>query len=116
MIRMFTRKFFLALSLALGSTAGALALLAQTSTAQPAPSQNSQQPAAASTTSSTTTTPASQIDPKKVDGGEPHWIRPETPEQRKLRLGVPEDPGPDPDPTKRWWRYGHMYFIEKADK
>lgn len=96
---MFTRKSFLALCL---MTGGVLALEAQTPPAQPAPQQ---QPAAASTT-----------DPSKVDGGAPHWIRPETPEQRKLRLGLSEDPGPDPDTTKRWWRYGHMYFIEKADR
>lgn len=99
---MFTRKLILAVCLAAG---GALALEAQTQTAQPAPS-TPQPPAAASASTVAST----------IDGGEPHWIRPETPEQRKIRLGVPEDPGPDPDPTKKWWRYGHMYTIEKADR
>src|SRR5881392_1962692 len=99
---MFTRKSFLALCLATGS---ALALEAQTPAAQPAPAAQTPQQTTATATSAST-----------VDGGEPHWIRPETPEQRKLRLGVAEDPGPDPDTNKRWWRYGHLYFIEKADR
>ena len=48
-----------------------------------------------------------------IDGGAPTYIVPETPEQRKERLGTVEDPGLDPDPNKVWWRFGHAYKIEK---
>src|SRR5258708_39445923 len=97
---MSTQKLILALCLAAG---GALPLQAQTQTAQPPSSQTPQPPAAA-------------VSASAVDGGPPVWIRPETPEQRKLRLGTIEDPGPDPDPKKRWERYGPAYLIEKADR
>lgn len=40
----------------------------------------------------------------------------ETPEQRLNRLGVQEDPGPDPDPKKVYIRFGHDYVIEKYPK
>src|SRR5260221_7762037 len=110
---MFTRKLILALCLAAGS---ALALAAQTPS-QPAPVPASvQTPAPAQATQTQTAEPARVTTAAEVDGGEPHWMRPETAEQRKVRLGTNEDPGPDPDPKKRWWRYDHMYFIEKADR
>lgn len=92
-------KLILVLCLATG---GALALQAQTT---PAPAATAQ----------TSTAPAAKTAPA-IDGGEPHWIRPETPEQRKLRIGTAEDPGPDPDTTKHWWRYGHSYTLEKAER
>lgn len=103
---MFTRKLILVLCLTAG---GALALEAQTQTVQPAAPQKtpSAPPAAPSNAAAA---------PSTVDGGEPHWIKPETAEQRKLRLGLNEDPGPDPDPTKKWFRYGHMYTIGKNDR
>lgn len=50
------------------------------------------------------------------DGGMPHYIRPETPEQRRERLGTAEDPGINPDPDKIWWRYGRQYKIVRFDK
>lgn len=40
----------------------------------------------------------------------------ETPEQRLERLGVPEDPGPDPDPEREWFRFGRRYKILKFEK
>jgi hypothetical protein len=49
-----------------------------------------------------------------VDGGTPSWIKPETAEERKTRLAVSEDPGPDPDPNKVWHRLGRDYRIEKS--
>ena len=49
-------------------------------------------------------------------GGTPRYIKPETPEQRRERLGTPEDPGPDPDPEKIWWRFGKAYKISKHEK
>src|SRR5258708_7728226 len=103
------RKLTLALCVAAG---GALPLHAQTQTAQPAPPQTPQPPAAVA---SAPAQPAA-VSASAVDGGQPVWIRPETAEQRKLRLGTTEDPGPDPDPKKGWERYGHRYFIEKADR
>jgi hypothetical protein len=50
------------------------------------------------------------------DGGMPHYIRPETPEQRKDRLGTQEDPGIDPDPKTEWFRFGTIYTIHKVEK
>ncbi|MFZ2493706.1 MAG: VCBS repeat-containing protein [Thermoanaerobaculia bacterium] len=52
----------------------------------------------------------------KPDGSTPSYIRPETPEQRKARLGTTEDPGLEPDSTKQWWRHGHTYTIEKYER
>src|SRR5437879_3605033 len=51
-----------------------------------------------------------------IDGGEPSYIKPETPAQRKARLGTSEDPGTNPDPGKTYWRYGLEYHIEKFDR
>lgn len=59
-----------------------------------------------------TTTAAAKI----PDGGVPRYIKPETPEQRRERLGTQEDPGPDPDPKTKWIRFGHPYTIQKFDK
>src|SRR5260370_30216579 len=52
----------------------------------------------------------------KIVGSEPQYLVPETAEQRKARLGTPEDPGTDPDPNKHFWRYGKSYHIEKFDR
>lgn len=49
-------------------------------------------------------------------GGVPRYIKPETPEQRKERLGTAEDPGPNPDPKKVFDRKGKQYTIFKAEK
>jgi len=71
----------------------------------------------------TSSTPAPQTSTAETprltavpDGGVPHYLRPETPEQRKLRLGTTEDPGPDPDPNKHFWRFGNSFHIEKFDR
>ncbi|HXI13616.1 MAG TPA: VCBS repeat-containing protein [Thermoanaerobaculia bacterium] len=40
----------------------------------------------------------------------------ETAEQRLERLGVKEDPGPNPDPTRVYIRWGKEYKIDKYDK
>jgi hypothetical protein len=79
--------------------AGAL-LFSATSFAQPAP-------AAGSTATPTVAAP---------EGGAPVFIRPETPEQRKLRIGTAEDPGPNPDPQKHFWRFGQSAHIEKYER
>jgi hypothetical protein len=93
----------LAFCLASGAT---LAAVAQTTPApQPAPApQTSTAPA------TTTTEPAANV----PDGGMPHWLRPETPEKRKARLGTVEDPGLDPPESKRFWRFGHNMYIQKT--
>ena len=49
-------------------------------------------------------------------GGEPRYVKPETPEQRMARLGTTEDPGPDPDPEKVFSRFGKRFTIYKAEK
>ena len=64
----------------------------------------------------TTQTPAAPQAQSTIDGGEPHYLSPETPEQRKARLGTAEDPGTNPDPNKHFWRYGKSYHIEKFEK
>jgi hypothetical protein len=65
----------------------------------------------------TATAPAAGVSAQKApDGGMPHFIRPETPQQRLDRLGTNEDPGIDPDPKKVWIRFGHKYTIYKVDK
>ncbi len=53
---------------------------------------------------------------KTPEGGMPTFIRPESPEQRKARLGTAEDPGIDPDPEKVWWRFGRAYNIHRYDR
>lgn len=50
------------------------------------------------------------------DGGMPRYIRPETPEQRRDRLGTSEDPGINPDSTVVWHRFGRKFRIERFDK
>ncbi|HYS55070.1 MAG TPA: FG-GAP-like repeat-containing protein [Thermoanaerobaculia bacterium] len=54
--------------------------------------------------------------PSSQDGGAPHYLRPETQEQRRARLGTAEDPGPDPDPNVHYWRFGRSFHIEKFDR
>jgi len=87
--------------LAIALLAVALPAIAQTSadnkTAQTAPAQTTASPAA-------------------PGGGVPVYIRPETAEQRKARLGTAEDPGVDPDPNKHFWRFGKSYHIERFER
>jgi FG-GAP-like repeat len=58
--------------------------------------------------------PATKVAAPK--GGEPRYVKPETPEQRMTRLATTEDPGPDPDPEKVFIRNGKKYTIFKAEK
>lgn len=62
------------------------------------------------------TTAASEAKAKAPEGGMPRYIRPETPEQRRERLGTQEDPGIDPDDETIWWRFGKKYRIHKFEK
>lgn len=52
----------------------------------------------------------------EIEGGTPHYIRPETPEQRRERIGTAEDPGLNPDPSTVFWRYGKEFTIAKVDR
>lgn len=72
-----------------------------------APQQDAAKPAAAPAVA-----PASPV----PDGGMPAYIREETPERRMARLGTPEDPGIDPDPKKKFGRFGHVYHISKYER
>jgi len=78
-----------------------------------APPASAQTSAPAAKPSATVTTAAPAAVP---DGGVPHYIRPETPEQRRERLSMPEDPGLDPDPNRIWLRFGKKYKIAKFEK
>ncbi len=51
----------------------------------------------------------------EIDGGTPTYIKPETPEQRRLRVGN-VDPGPNPDPESLFDRYGQLYHVVKYDR
>ncbi|HEV7428086.1 MAG TPA: VCBS repeat-containing protein [Thermoanaerobaculia bacterium] len=98
---MFDRKLILAASsVAMTMTLG---VFAQT----PSPKA-----ATAPQPSTTTATTAATV----PDGGMPSWIKPETPEQRRNRLGTAEDPGVNPDPARQWWRFGKVYTIERYER
>src|SRR6476620_2725338 len=58
-------------------------------------------------------TSATQSSATVPDGGMPTWIKPETPEHRRERLGSNGDPGINPDPGMHFWRFGKSYHIEK---
>jgi hypothetical protein len=96
-----TKKFLNAVCLA--ATVVTLPLAAQT-------------PPPASAAGAAQTTAAAAADQKVPDGGMPVFIRPETPEQRKARIGTAEDPGLDPDSTAVYWRFGKAYRIEKIPR
>lgn len=87
-----------------GGMVGAIVLCAQT----PAPNT----PAV----TETNMTPAPVDANGKIDGGEPKYIKAETAEQRMARLGTQEDPGPNPDPQKHFWRFGRSVHIERFDR
>ncbi|MEO8033433.1 MAG: VCBS repeat-containing protein, partial [Acidobacteriota bacterium] len=84
--------------------------LATASVAQTPPATTPAQPAVPAT--ATAPAPAAATAP---EGSVPSWIKAETPEQRKQRVGA-EDPGPSPDATKVFFRYGKTYHIDRYDK
>jgi len=88
---MLLRKF----TIAVAAAASAVTMSTSAQTAPPAPAAAPQAAAAAAV----------------PEGGEPKWVRPETPEQRRLRLGTTEDPGTNPDPNKHYLRHGRSYHI-----
>jgi hypothetical protein len=50
------------------------------------------------------------------DGGAPSYLKPETPQQRKERLGTSVDPGINPDPETIFWRFGKPYTIPHYER
>jgi len=50
------------------------------------------------------------------EGGEPSYIKPETPEQRRERLATQEDPGLNPSPDKIWIRFGQKFRIRRYER
>src|ERR1700704_2793890 len=61
-------------------------------------------------------TSAAQSSATVPEGGMPTWIKPETPEHRRERLGTNVDPGINPDPEVHFWRFGKSYHIEKYER
>jgi hypothetical protein len=74
-------------------------------------------PATASVAQTAAPQPAPAVTTADVPpGGMPAYIKPETPQQRKDRLGTQEDPGINPDPNKHYWRFGHSQHIERFER
>jgi hypothetical protein len=85
-----------------------------------AKSQTTTTPPAPATTSAT----AAQSNPASTTSGEPkfmagektpHYVKAETPEQRRDRVGA-VDPGPDPDETTVFYRFSRPFHITKFEK
>lgn len=51
-----------------------------------------------------------------MEGGVPAYIKEETPEQRRSRLGTQSDPGLNPSPDKIWMRFGRGFTIRRYDR
>jgi hypothetical protein len=62
------------------------------------------------------TKPAASLKQEVPEGGMPHYIRAETPEERQLRISTQVDPGINPDPEEIFFRYGKRYMIVKHEK
>ena len=97
---MLARKLTIAVVAAAAATLTTPAF-AQTPTAQ---TPSAPAPVAAPTTAAAA---------KEPTGSAPHYIRDETPEERKVRLGTSEDPGPNPDPNKHFMRFGESYHVSR---
>lgn len=92
------------------ATCVATAALATAALARQSTTTAAKQTAPAQTSTATTTSPS------VPEGGMPTWIRPETPEHRRERLGTAEDPGINPDSARHWWRYGKEFTIERFER
>lgn len=51
-----------------------------------------------------------------IDGGAPTYLKKETPEQRKARIGMDVDPGPNPDPMQIFYRFGKPVSIHRYER
>lgn len=83
--------------------------------AQKAPAQKAPASKAAAQKAPASTTAAETRVAAAPDGGEPHYIKPETAEERRDRVGY-EDPGPNPSPKTVFNRYGKPFTIFKVEK
>ena len=61
-------------------------------------------------------TAAAQPSATVPEGGVPKYVRAETAEQRRVRLGTAEDPGLNPDPNVHYWRFGKSYHIGRFER
>jgi hypothetical protein len=61
-------------------------------------------------------TSAAQSSATVPEGGMPVWIKPETPEHRRDRLGTNVEPGINPDEDMHFRRYGKSYHIVRFDR
>jgi hypothetical protein len=61
-------------------------------------------------------TPAAQSSATVPEGGMPTWIKAETPEHRRDRLGTNTEPGINPDEGVHFWRYGKSFHIVRFDR
>jgi len=61
-------------------------------------------------------TSAPQASATVPEGGMPTWIKPETPEHRRERLGTNVDPGINPDTGTHFWRFGKSVHIDKYER
>lgn len=62
-----------------------------------------------------TTTGATAAHAEQIDGGVPTYIKPETPEERRTRVG-PVDPGLNPDEKTIFYRNAVAYHIAKFER
>jgi|GEM_PF-453396 len=101
---MFDRKLILA-------TCAAAAVMSSAAFAQqPVP------PAKAAPAPQTTTSSEEAAINTVPEGGMPTWIKPETPEHRRERLGTAVDPGINPVQGKHWWRFGKEFTLERYER
>jgi hypothetical protein len=106
---MFAKRLLVAIVAALA----AASLAAQS----PAPQTQTTTPAPKPAEDSRFAWPETPDHPRpKITGSESQYLYPETPERRMSRIGTAEDPGPDPDLKKHYWRFGKSYHIEKFDR
>lgn len=58
---------------------------------------------------------ASSAAASEIEGGTPSYVKEETPEQRRARVGE-VDPGPNPDLTQEYSRFGKKWKIERYER
>ncbi|MEO8382889.1 MAG: VCBS repeat-containing protein [Acidobacteriota bacterium] len=74
-----------------------------------------QRPAPTTPALAPTLTPAPD-EADTLEGGIPAYVKPETPEQRRERVGTQEDPGLNPSPDRIFVRFGKRYTIRKYER
>ena len=72
-----------------------------------------QQPQPAPSSAAPPQTPSASAE--EVEGGPPSYVKVETPQQRRDRVGA-VDPGPNPDEKTKFYRYGKEFHIARFEK